>query len=299
MLMLNALDGTHFNWLHKNLVMQFSNAKTIPTEKEVTEAINLAGYDNRRVKQANAFQQQEDVSPKKKCTNCGNTRHLIDGCWEKGGGAEGKAQEWWKKSQDKESVKLGKKAKEKANAAKDSNTDDSHIEKVNITVVEDDFTGCFKARYISCPTIKVKSPEVELESKHPQEKCSVLWDNRTTRAPIDPGAVQPMTVSERTVSLETPDIPFYVDSGATSHCSTVCADFFEPFLIELCSVRGMNGSCVSAIGRGTIKMKCTKGKNLILRNILYIPRAALQLISVGCLADNNIKTTFNKTKCTI
>jgi len=85
-LMLNALEGTDLDWLRKNLITQFTSSKTRPTEKEVIEAINLAGYDRRQTEQVHAFKTQKESNPKQKmkCSNCGNNRHVIECCWAKG-----------------------------------------------------------------------------------------------------------------------------------------------------------------------------------------------------------------------
>jgi hypothetical protein len=112
----------------------------------------------------------------------------------------------------------------------------------------------------------------------------------------------PLTEEERAATLKssnTPDTPFYIDSGMTSHCSPVQANFINLAPIEVHDIKGMSGNYISLIGRGTIKLKCSKGKNLILRDILYIPQAALRLIFIGQLADKDLKSVFNKTKCLI
>jgi hypothetical protein len=186
----------------------------------------------------------------------------------KGGSTAGKAPDWWKKLQDKETVK-SKKSQEKANVSKESDSDDSHTKKAGIAVAEGNFSSHFEDRHISCPAIDV------VATKDVEEKCSVLWNSKTNRDPGRVEDIRPMTMTEHTEALEVPDIPFYVNSGTTSHCSPVCADFIELAPITTQDIKGMNGSCISVIGKGTIKMKSGKGKNLILRNVLYIPHTTL------------------------
>jgi hypothetical protein len=130
--MLNALESTDLDWLQKNLITCFTNERSKPTEKEVIKAINLAKYDRRQVEQVHAFKTQKDGNskPKSKCSNRGNTHHSFDRCWAKGGGSAGKAPDWWKESQKAKDRKLKKKSSDKANAAKDSDSYDSHAEKV-------------------------------------------------------------------------------------------------------------------------------------------------------------------------
>jgi hypothetical protein len=141
-LMLNALDSTDLDWLRKNLITRFTNKTSKPTEKEVVEAINLTGYDRHQVERANAFKTQKEpgAKSKTKCLNCGNTRHSFNGCWAKGGGSAGKAPDWWKEMQKSKDRKPKKKSGEKANAAKDSNSDDSHVEKVGAAITQEDFS---------------------------------------------------------------------------------------------------------------------------------------------------------------
>jgi hypothetical protein len=64
-------------------------------------------------------------------------------------------------------------------------------------------------------------------------------------------------------------------------------------------LKGMSSSCISVIGRGTVKLRCGKGRNLMLKDVLYVPQAALCLISVRYLANEDLKMMFNKTKFTI
>ena len=65
------------------------------------------------------------------------------------------------------------------------------------------------------------------------------------------------------------------------------------------SDKGINGSTVTAIGIGTIHIKCGKGRQLTLKDVLYIPDIKLWPISVGCLSDGGLQTSFTATTCTI
>jgi hypothetical protein len=142
-LMLNALNRTDFNWLRKNLIMQFSNAKMKPLEKEVIKTINLAGYNNlKHIEQAHAFKPSSGAK-KPKCKICNNSHHSFEGCWAKGGGAEGQAPDWWKEMQKKKlgnSKAKSKSSKDKVNAEKDDDSSNSHTEKVGAAITEDNFS---------------------------------------------------------------------------------------------------------------------------------------------------------------
>jgi hypothetical protein len=112
-------------------------------------------------------------------------------------------------------------------------------------------------------------------------------------------SVMPLTMEEYVAALEDHDTLFYMESGVTSHCSPVHTDFVELAPIKAHDIKGMSSTCISAISRGTINLKCLKGKNLILRDILYIPQAMLHLISIGWPTDENLDSTLSKYKCVI
>ena len=61
----------------------------------------------------------------------------------------------------------------------------------------------------------------------------------------------------------------------------------------------MNGDSIPAVGMGTIRLRCGKGRKLTLKNALFIPDAALRLISVGKLADDDLVTLFDSDTCHI
>jgi Pol polyprotein, beta-barrel domain/GAG-pre-integrase domain/Integrase core domain len=94
-------------------------------------------------------------------------------------------------------------------------------------------------------------------------------------------------------------ISYHLDSAATSSCSPYQEDFLELTPIEAQAIKGVNGSSIAAIGIGRIKIMLKKGQDIMLRDVLYAPQAALCLISVGRLADDNMTVLFRKGKCTV
>ena len=54
--------------------------------------------------------------------------------------------------------------------------------------------------------------------------------------------------------------PYYFDSGATSHCSPNREDFSDIHHIPPLEICGINGSSISAVAMGTIKLRCGKGQ---------------------------------------
>ena len=61
----------------------------------------------------------------------------------------------------------------------------------------------------------------------------------------------------------------------------------------------MNGDSIPAIGTGTIRLRCGKGRRLTLKNTLFVPNTALRLISVSKLADDSLTTLFEGDACHI
>ena len=92
---------------------------------------------------------------------------------------------------------------------------------------------------------------------------------------------------------------YHLDSATTSSCSPYREDFIELTSIKPRAIKGVNGSTIDAIGIGSIKIPVKKGQLLIHKNVLYVPQAALRLISVGRLADENMSITFEKEKCSV
>ncbi len=95
------------------------------------------------------------------------------------------------------------------------------------------------------------------------------------------------------------DFPYHMDSGAMSHCSPNCEDFTEFTPIKPHAIRGVNGTSISAIAVGKIKLHLGKGWRLTLHGMLFTPQATLRLISVGCLADEGITCVFECKGCTV
>src|SRR5882724_5075353 len=88
------------------------------------------------------------------------------------------------------------------------------------------------------------------------------------------------------------EILFYCDSGATSHMSPNRADFAQFQQIPTCTIHGLNGTSISAIGRGRIRLHCGKGHTLMLHDALYVPQAAICLISIGWICNNGLTVIF-------
>ena len=281
------------------MLTQFTNVKIMPTLKDVVDAINFACYDNRQESSkdlVNAFKTSGTPCMKGKskarCSNCGMC-HDISECWSEGGRACGKALEWWKVKQAEKSKTDAKKAdkksknkgKDKANAATHNDSNDSCVESANV------FQHHPTDGYLSCTA---------LDSEE-HDRCSVIWDSHTALTPPNIANQNQMAVnSDLTASMldaNSGAYPFYCNSGATSHVSPVRSDFLELMQIPAHQVCGMNGSSISAVRRGKIRLHCRKGRVLTLVDALYVPAATLRLISVGQLCENRLIAVFDATGC--
>ena len=68
----------------------------------------------------------------------------------------------------------------------------------------------------------------------------------------------------------------------------------------MCLVKGIDGSSITTIGMGSIKLCVAHSTYIILQNALYIPNATVCLISISTLAhDNQAVDHFNKNLCWI
>ena len=79
----------------------------------------------------------------------------------------------------------------------------------------------------------------------------------------------------------TDEEPFCFNTGATSHISPIRANFAELNPIAPRSIKGVNGVAIPTIGTGLVKVRCRKGRNIMLKDALFAPQAALHLISIG------------------
>ena len=96
------------------------------------------------------------------------------------------------------------------------------------------------------------------------------------------------------------DLPFYVNTGVMVHISPEHSDFLTLRPIAAQSVKGVGGSSVTAIGLGDIKLWIACGVHIILKNVLFIPNAAVRLISISTLAhDSQAIAHFDNTSCCI
>jgi hypothetical protein len=104
-LLLNALSDGKYDWLRKDLLGFMTNSKVQMTSSDIVERIETEHRDKTRIPGGeSAMTAKSKQSPRSKsklaCTVCKRQGHSAEKCWDKGGGSEGDAPEWWKKARE-------------------------------------------------------------------------------------------------------------------------------------------------------------------------------------------------------
>ena len=251
-ILLHAMNDTDFDGLRDILMA----STTALTPIDIIQCMESKVQERRHrdaIKNDDAILAAKQKSHKPvRCSNCDRNGHTIEKCWEKGGGSEGKAPDWWKSLKERQRQGTKGKSKERAHAT--------------ITEVTDDDSGSETCGVLQdLPLTKFQ--------------CSIDWSNLIASAEQSP--------------------PYFLDSGATSHCSPDLNDFSDYRHISPRTIRGINGTSISATAIGTIKIRCGKGRCIVLHDALYIPDAKLRLISIGRLGDMGVTATFTASMCSI
>ncbi len=128
---------------------------------------------------------------KMKCTNpnCLKTGHTSAKCWEKGGGAEAKAPEWFKELKAKQQ-------RDKGNVATEQDNDYSTRSESAATFIHEAMEH--KPQVGPC-TKKYMNGDIPPTT----DSCTIEWNDQTTRPPTFAAHVTPLTMDERALSTHT------------------------------------------------------------------------------------------------
>jgi len=126
---------------------------------------------------------------------------------------------------------------------------------------------------------------------------SVDWNVHSR--PTDLAAISADAPNQATRTVaSSEEFPFYLDSGATTHISPSRDDFFSLRPIASRPVKGVGGTSIFATGIGEIRLRIARGAWVVLLDVLFIPTAAVRLISVSAIArDSKIVSHFDDTSC--
>lgn len=91
-----------------------------------------------------------------------------------------------------------------------------------------------------------------------------------------------------------------LDSGASSHMTPAEEDFFEyEKLREAIQVRVADGAVMNAIGRGSIRFRCTNGTAVTVNEVLHIPTLDRRLLAVPKIVQRGYNVRFGEKYCGI
>jgi len=114
------------------------------------------------------------------------------------------------------------------------------------------------------------------------EPCaSVDWNEKTRPIDLDQVPVAPVTYTALCMPIRLlEESPFFVDMGANTHISLEHTDFNTLHPISPHAITGLGGSCIFAVGIGTIDIHIAGGHKLVLDNVLFAPASTVCLVSV-------------------
>ena len=97
-----------------------------------------------------------------------------------------------------------------------------------------------------------------------------------------------------------PDLPIYLDSGASVHIFCRDSDFLvlEPIVPH--HITGVGNMSVSTTGIGTVKISLPGiALTLTLRDVLFAPTAGVRLVSISQLDNSGYHLSFDNDLCTL
>jgi hypothetical protein len=128
--------------------------------------------------------------------------------------------------------------------------------------------------------------------------ASVDWSKRKRTVSVDALFVSlPNTNSCTKLSVNAR--PFILDSGATIQISPDSSNFYDLKPAPPRSIKGIGGLSINTTGISKIRLHLSKGNTIILDPALYVPKAAVHLISVLVLGSGPQKLVlhFNGNGC--
>jgi transposase InsO family protein len=131
--------------------------------------------------------------------------------------------------------------------------------------------------------------------------ASVDWNDYSRSFDFSDIPVSPVAYSaSKSPVSHLQDVPFILDSGASFHISPERSDFKSLRPITPHPVKGFGGSCVYAIGMGSIELQVAGGKKVTLDHALFVPNSCIRLVSVFTInRDGHNACHFDSTSCCV
>lgn len=91
---------------------------------------------------------------------------------------------------------------------------------------------------------------------------------------------------------------WFLDSGSTGH---LCNDrnMFISMNEYKCDIQIADGNNVTSEGKGDIKLKCGSSESLTIKNVLFVPKLAMNLLSISQIVSRGNSVIFDKNGCKI
>ncbi|THH04572.1 hypothetical protein EW146_g10142 [Bondarzewia mesenterica] len=167
-----------------------------------------------------------------------------------------------------------------ANAATTTSTiKEIAVDQVNLTTLaslDSEFALAYGANVSFCAASVPSSPS-----------CTVDWHEHT--AAMSSLAPSPTGL-----------VTFHLDSASTCHIFPAKSGFSDFSDISPRAIKGINSSFIFATSIRTVHLCLTPASPPItLSNVLFVPLAALHLISIGALCDSDLVVSFGPDSCSI
>jgi hypothetical protein len=280
--LLTAMSG-ELDHIRMSLDTLFANGTLTPTaifrrlDTEDERTQHSQGPTTPPANQAMAASRPKQPSPV--CANCNRTGHTKDKCWQPGGGGE---KPEWAKLRDAERTRTRSRPPQRLSYQAGQP---------------------YSITYTPIPSRDGSPTPSQLPLTHMDRAALAItptdemsdWDDENA-SHLD---VRALSASERTSQPVTHE-PYFFDTAANNHSTPSRADFSNLRSIAPRQIQGFTGSSVQAIGIGEVTLRCGKGSNLTLRDVLYVPDSTVRLISIGALCDDlGIEATFQSKSCSI
>jgi hypothetical protein len=249
------------------------------------------------------------------CGTCSG-KHRTDGCWGEGGAMEGRRKEVLerraaRRKESEETKPASTPAPAKPAAKPRFAMKDASGKVVYFTMAEDEPETVPIA---AAATIAAVTSDEELEKIYSTYHARRNSDASNTSeysliASISPpSANTPEYPYPLFANIERVDItaaaslspndyePFAPDTGATVSITPVREDFYTFEVIVPLKIWGVGNTYVEAVAKGEVHIRSDNGHVFILKNVFYVPDAALRLMSVGRVTDERYTAAFNSTE---